>query len=159
MTTVKRNLSNTQVTLLVLLRLSIGWHFFYEGLIKLLNPGWTSVGYLMDSKGFMSEFFQSLAANPTTIQVVDFLNIWGLIAIGLGLILGAFTKIAKIAGILLLSFYYLSHPPFLSLEYLIPTEGNYFIINKTLIELLAIAVLLVFPTSKILGFDRVIFKK
>ncbi len=159
MTKVNRNLSSTQLTLLVLLRLSIGWHFFYEGLIKLLNPGWTSVGYLMDSKGFMNEFFQSLAANPTTIQVVDFLNIWGLIAIGLGLILGAFTKIAKIAAILLLSFYYLSHPPFLSLEYLIPTEGNYFIINKTLIELLAIAVLLVFPTSKILGFDRLIFKK
>jgi len=159
MTKVNRNLSSIQLTLLVLLRLSIGWHFFYEGLIKLLNPGWTSVGYLMDSKGFMSGFFQSFAANPTTIQVVDFLNIWGLIAIGLGLILGAFTKIAKIAAILLLSFYYLSHPPFLSLEYLIPTEGNYFIINKTLIELLAIAVLLVFPTSKILGFDRLIFKK
>ncbi len=24
------------------LRMLIGWHFLYEGLIKLFNPGWTS---------------------------------------------------------------------------------------------------------------------
>jgi len=59
----------------------------------------------------------------------------------------------------LLAMYYLSHPPFVGLEYILPTEGNYLFVNKILVELFTFAVLLVFPTNKIIGFDRLIFKK
>ncbi|WP_291869758.1 hypothetical protein [Maribacter sp.] len=37
----------------VLLRLFIGCHFFYEGIIKLYNPEWTSFGYLASFQGFL----------------------------------------------------------------------------------------------------------
>lgn len=151
--------TNWQATLLVLLRILIGWHFLYEGVVKLMNPNWSSVGYLMDSKGIFADLFFSMAGNTSVVQVVDFLNIWGLIAIGLGLILGFFTQIATICGIVLLSFYYLSHPAFVGAKYVLPNEGSYLFVNKTLIEIFAMAVLLVFPTGKISGLDRLIFRK
>lgn len=153
------DLSNGQRTVLVILRLAIGWHFLYEGLVKLLNPNWSAVGYLLDSGGFLSGFFQSLASNPSAMQVVDFLNAWGLTAIGLGLMLGLFTQIATLAGIVLLLFYYFSHPALIGVNYAIPSEGNYLWINKTLIEAFALLVLYYFPTGKHIGIDRFFFKK
>ena len=152
------NYTTTQLFWLVALRVLIGWHFLYEGLVKVVNPNWSSAGYLMDSKGLFSGFFQSLATNKSVLSVVDFMNMWGLVAIGLGLILGLFLRIALYGGILLLLFYYLSHPPFVGLKYGLPMEGSYLIVNKNLIELAAMIVLLLFPTSKIIGVDRLIFK-
>jgi len=146
--------SNGQLSVLVILRMLIGWHFLYEGLVKLWNPGWSASGYLMDSKGFMAEVFYSMAGNPSLMEVVDFFNVWGLILIGLGLMLGAFSRWAAIAGIVLLSFYYLSHPALIGVQYAMPTEGSYLLVNKNLIEIFALAVLLAFPTSRIVGLDR-----
>jgi len=146
--------SKSQLYLLTALRVVIGWHFLYEGMVKLANPDWSSIGFLLDSQGAFRNFFYSLASNPDVLKVVDMLNIAGLIMIGLGLILGSFTRLATIGGIVLLAFYYLSHPPFIGLKYVLPMEGSYLIVNKNLIELVALCVLLVFPTGHLLGFDR-----
>ncbi len=151
--------SNVQLFWLVALRVLIGWHFLYEGLTKLINPNWSSVGYLLDSEGFLKEFYISLASNPTTLSVIDFLNIWGLILIGLGLILGLLTRISTIAGVLLLALYYFSHPPCVGFKYALPMEGSYLIVNKILIEMIALALLFVFPTGKRIGIDRLICRK
>lgn len=148
-----------QLSILVLLRVLIGWHFLYEGIVKVLNPNWSSLGYLMDSQGFLSGFFHSLASNPNILQVVDYLNMYGLLAIGLGLILGCFTQIATIAGMVLLALYYLSHIPFVGASYALPTDGSYLWVDKTLIELVALAVLFVLPTGRHIGLDRFIFGK
>ncbi len=86
--------STWQLTWLVTFRVIIGWHFLYEGMVKVTNPNWSSVGYLLDSSGIFKEFFLSIATNPDILNIADFLNMWGLIAIGLGLILGAFTRVA-----------------------------------------------------------------
>jgi thiosulfate dehydrogenase [quinone] large subunit len=142
-----------QTTFLVTLRTLIGWHFLYEGLAKLANPDWSSAAFLLDSKGFLSGFFQSLTYKPSVLQTVDFLNEWGLVLIGLGLILGLFTRVSVFAGIVLLALYYLSHPPFPGLSFAVPSEGSYLIVNKTLIELGAMLVLYVFPTN--IGLDAI----
>ena len=149
----------TQLSVLVALRLIIGWHFLYEGVSKIISPNWSSIGFLLDSQGPLGEFFNSMAANPGLVHVMDFLNIWGLTAIGLGLITGLLTQAATLAGMVLLAFYYLSHPPLISTEYLIPSEGNYLFINKNLIELVALWVLYLFPTGTFIGLDRFIFSK
>ncbi len=153
------NKTKTQLFWLVILRVAIGWHFLYEGLAKLSNPKWTSFGYLMDSKGLFEGMFHSMAENENILNIVDFLNIWGLIAIGLSLIIGFLSRPAIVGGITLLAFYYLSHPAFISLEYTLPTTGSYFIVDKTIIELIALVVLFVFPTSKEIGIDKLILKK
>ncbi len=145
-----------QLTALVLLRFLIGWHILYEGLSKLLNPVWSSVGFLRESKWILSGFSEWIISNSSVLNVVDFLNTWGLIAIGVGLILGLFARTAAIAGALLLLMYYLNNPPLIGLEYSLPTEGNYLVVSKTLIETVALFVLALFPTSSIVGLDKFI---
>ncbi len=153
------NYSALQTTALVILRMLIGWHLLYEGITKLINPYWSSAGYLMESKWIFSGLFQSIVANPTVLKIVDFLNEWGLIAIGLGLIAGFLTEIATIAGIVLLVLYYFANPPLVGLAYSMPTEGSYLIVNKILIEAVVLFVLAVFPTGKKIGLDVFLFRK
>jgi len=144
---------------LVILRITIGWHFLYEGGVKILNPQWTAKYYLLDSAGFMKGFFELIAGNQTLLTISDYTNAWGLALIGLSLIVGIFTRYSSIAGIALLLLYYLSHPAFPGLEYLFPSDGSYFIINKTLVELFALLVLFAFPTSHIFGLQRLLKNK
>ncbi|MDP2469809.1 MAG: DoxX family membrane protein [Candidatus Palauibacterales bacterium] len=152
----KSEYSGAQLTALVALRFAIGWHFFYEGVSKAVNAYWTSAGFLEQSQGFLSEWFVDLASNPSTLAVVDFLNVWGLVLVGLGLMLGGLTRTAACFGILMLILYYLATPPWPGFVYAIPAEGAYLIINKTFIELCALLVTLFFPTGKIIGLDRLV---
>jgi thiosulfate dehydrogenase [quinone] large subunit len=144
------NYTTIQLTALVVLRMMIGWHLLYEGLTKLLDPYWSSSGYLLDSSW---SWFVMLATNPFLLSVVDFINIWGLIIIGFCLIAGLFSRTSAIAGMILLFLYYISNPPFIGFTATMPMEGNYLIINKTLIEVAALFVLTVFPAGQHLGLD------
>ena len=151
------NYSTKQLTALLILRLVIGWHFAYEGLVKIFNTTWGAAMYLRDSQGFFSRFFIHLA-DSSAMPVVDLLNEWGLLLIGLGLICGAFSRIASICGILLLSLYCLSHPFFVGVQYVMPVEGNYLWIDRNIVEIAALLVTLLLPTSHIIGLDRFIKK-
>lgn len=144
---------------LFLLRLAIGWHFLYEGISKLLNPYWTSAGFLLESKGPLAGFFHNLAASPSTLKVIDLANTWGLIAIGLGLMAGFLSRWAAAAGMLLIVVYYVCNPPFLGYAYSAPQEGAYLFVNKNVVEFFALWVLILFPTSRVLGLDGLVFGK
>lgn len=153
MSTETKNFTLLQLTLLLILRFLIGWHLMYEGIVKLLNPGWTAAEYLKNSQWIFSDFFNWIAANPTLLSIVDWLNVWGLIAIGTGILLGLFFKLAAVSGFVLLLLYYFATPPMIGLEYQLPVEGSSLIINKTLIEAVALLLLAVFPTSRSYGLD------
>lgn len=145
--------TSLQLTGLVILRILIGWHLLYEGIVKLLNPNWSSTGFLMESKWILSGFSDWITSNSSVLYVVDFLNTWGLIAIGAGLIVGLFTRVAAISGAILLFMYYFNNPPLIGLEYAMPSEGNYLIVNKTLIEAVTLLIFVFFPTGSIVGID------
>ena len=147
------NYNNSQLFALVALRVLIGWYFLYEGLVKFLNPNWTSLGYLKDSQGWFSPLFNFITEHEFLMSLADNLNIYGLTIVGL------FTKAAGFGAISLLSLYYLSHPPLLNVVYMLPTEGSYLWIDKNVIMLCAVVVLILFPTSTQIGLDRIIFKK
>jgi len=155
------NLSTIQSTFLFLLRIAVGWHLLYEGVAKLLTPNWSSAGYLSVSKWIFSGFFHWIAANTSALRVVDFLNIWGLILIGFCLMLGFATRFASISGAVLLLLYYIANPPFLGMDFGVITEGHYLIVDKTLVEILVLCLLAIFPTGRIFGLDRLslLFKK
>ncbi len=152
----ENNYSRSQITFLVILRVFIGWHFLYEGMVKVLNPNWSAAAYLMDSKGIFGQFFINMSANPGLMKFVDFLNEWALVAIGLALFLGMFARLASLGGILLLMLYTLSHPALIGIQYMMAFEGSYFLIDKNLVELAALAVLFVFPASRIIGIDALL---
>ncbi len=152
-------INNAQLYGLVILRVIIGWHILYEGVAKLVNPYWSSAAFLLDSKWIFSGVAKAIVSNPTLLTISDYVNVWGLTIIGLCLMLGIFSRYACIGGMILISLYYLFSPPLLGLEYGRPGEGSYLIVNKNLIEIFALYILYLFPTSHKIGLDRLLQTK
>ena len=140
-----------------MLRLFIGWHFMYEGMVKILNPKWTSLPYLLDSKGPLSSFFIQMTQNDSLMVLVNY--VYALLLVGLGLTLGCLFRLSAVGGMILLAMYTLSHPSFVGASYMMPFEGSYLWIDKNLVELAGLGLLCTFPTSHIIGFDRVVGRK
>ena len=158
------SLNRTQQMALVLLRTLIGWHFLYEGLVKLVWPAWTragvplgrfsSAGYLRSSTGPFADVFRAFA-DASGLPWLDLLMAWSLLLIGLGLMLGLFTQLACAGALALLALFYLSWLPTRGV-YEPGTEGNYLLVNKNLVEAAAVFVVLAFRTGRIAGLDLVL---
>src|SRR5438067_1796018 len=67
-------MNNLTRVFLVLLRLAIGWHFFFEGIEKIrsvdsvgpttTNRPWSSQPYLRESTGPLAPYFHGIAGDP-----------------------------------------------------------------------------------------------
>ncbi len=134
------------------LRVLIGWHFLFEGIVKVYNPDWTAFGYLATAQGPFKGIFKVMISD-SVIPWVDNLNIIALLLVGFTLTLGIFERVGAIAGIALLALYFLAHPPLPGLTQL-NVEGNYWLVNKNLIELAACIVIYQFPTGRYFGLER-----
>uniref|UniRef100_UPI003217F15B DoxX family membrane protein n=1 Tax=uncultured Draconibacterium sp. TaxID=1573823 RepID=UPI003217F15B len=133
--------------IITIIRMAIGWHFLYEGCIKLFSNSWSAESILNDSRSFLSGVYHWLAASSVQLAVIDFLNVWGLVLIGLALFLGMFVRWASLAGALLLVLYYFAYPPFGAS--LLTGDGSVYIINQLSIEA---AVLIFFFCYKEKGY-------
>ena len=142
--------------LLTLVRIIIGWHFLYEGIAKIMTAGWSSAPYLAGSKWIFAPLFNVMANSPSAIAVIDFINIWGMILIGLGLILGLLTRWASIGGALMLFFYFIAYPPIPGYMFGVPAEGSYLWVNRNLIELFALALFIFISQANHYCLDRLI---
>lgn len=154
-------LSRGQQVALVVLRTLVGWHFLYEGYVKLVMPawsadgaplrGWTSAGYLRASTGPLAGLFGAVA-DSSWIRSLDVVVIAALVLVGLSLMLGLFTQAGCVGALALLAMFYLSSIP--TAGVLQPgAEGAYLLVNKNLVEAAAVAVLLAFGTGRIAGLD------
>lgn len=152
------NYSKSQLIILVVARVLIGWYCLYEGVIKLMNSTWSSFAFLSDSQGWFAFVFKAMASNQSLVSIIDFINVWGLIAIGLGLILGLLTRVATWSGIVLISLYCISHPSLIGANYIMAGTDNTMWVGKNLIFVFLLLILLVFPTGKKVGIDRLLFK-
>jgi uncharacterized membrane protein YphA (DoxX/SURF4 family) len=141
---------------IMLLRVAIGWHFLYEGLAKLLSPGWSAAGYLEASRWLFAEQFHRMASSPAILRAVNLLNIWLLIVAGLGLILGLFTRLSILAAMLLLALYWAANPPLVGVGLAVPTEGSYLIVDKNCVEFFALALLMALGAGRCCGLDGLI---
>ncbi|TRX72083.1 DoxX family membrane protein [Carboxylicivirga sp. M1479] len=154
-----KQLSAPQLYSMVALRILLGWYLLYEGLAKLFSPHWSSFGYLKSSQGFLSDFFIGIADNSALVDVINLLNIWGLIAIGLAHVLGLLGRFSSLMGVLLISLYYLAHPPLIHVNEVLLSNENTLWVDKNLIFISVLFVLYLFPTSRVIGLDRFIFYK
>lgn len=154
-------LSTIQRVALVLLRTLIGWHFLYEGIYKLMLPGWSragqpvadwsAAGYLNAATGPLAAAFHALAQSRA-LATVDTIVPVGLVCVGASLAAGLFTQAGCVGAMSLLTLFYVPA---------IPTtggpqagaEGTYLIVSKNLIELAAVVVLFTFRTGWIAGLD------
>ncbi|MGP8271854.1 MAG: hypothetical protein ACLQLH_17455 [Terracidiphilus sp.] len=159
-------LSVFQQITLVTLRTCIGWHFLYEGYFKLIIPAWASDGthlgrwssasYLNGATGPVGHLLHAMF-NAGWGPLIDVTVIAALWAIGLSLMLGLFTQRGCEAALVMLTLFYVTAVPLTG----VPQpgmEGNYMIVNKTLIEWVAVAVLRSFPTGRIAGLDLLYFE-
>ncbi|MBP1674702.1 MAG: hypothetical protein H6Q24_840 [Bacteroidetes bacterium] len=141
---------------LTMVRIVIGWHFLYEGISKIMTAGWSSAPYLAGSKWIFAPLFNAMANNPSVVAVIDFINIWGMIAIGLGLMFGMFTRLASAGGVLMLFFYFVAYPPVPGFMFGVPAEGSYLWVNRNLIELFALTVFIFISPGYHYSLDRLI---
>jgi thiosulfate dehydrogenase [quinone] large subunit len=141
---------------ITVLRILVGWHFFYEGLTKLTAPSWTAAGYLKQARGPFGEMFRGIAADPNMLANADLVTMWGLTIVGLLLILGLFTRLASIAGIGFILLFYFATPPLIGYFYTVPSEGSYLIVNKNLVEAAALGVIFMTRSGLFAGLDRIV---
>ncbi len=143
------NYTKSQLYLLVLIRIAIGYHFLFEGVNKLFAASWSSEFFLTQSNWIFSSLFKFIGTSQALLGIVDFLNVWGQIFIGLGLLIGLFSKYAAYAGAFLLFLYYVAYPPFI--------EG-YTFVDRNLLEFFGLMITALFQTSQIIGLDGLISK-
>ena len=150
-----------QQAMLILLRTLVGWHFAWEGFVKLFRPSWSrggwplppwsATGYLRGSTGPLADFFHGLAQS-SWMGIVDVLIALLLLLTGLAMMLGLFTRTATATAFVLLVLFYVLYIP--TAGVMIPgTEGNYLFVNKNLVEAAAVLVLLAFNTGRMAGLD------
>jgi thiosulfate dehydrogenase [quinone] large subunit len=144
-----------------MVRTLIGWHFLYEGYYKWVLPGWSAAGqpvadwsaagYLAAATGPLAGVFHWLGSGAI-VGWVDAAVVAGLIAAGLSLMLGLFTRAGAAIALVLLSLFYLANIP-LAGQAVPGAEGAYLLVNKTLVEWAAVLLLLAFPTGRMAGLD------
>jgi thiosulfate dehydrogenase [quinone] large subunit len=159
----ERSLTSFQQAALVSLRTLIGWHFLYEGIFKLRLPAWspdghpltawTSAGFIRGAATGPLGRIAKAALDHGYINGIDRALMIGIAAVGLSLMLGLFTRLGCIGGMFLLALFYFLAIPTTGMP-MTGAEGNYLIVNKTLIEGVAVAVLASFDTGHIAGLDR-----
>jgi uncharacterized membrane protein YphA (DoxX/SURF4 family) len=152
----KNEISPVLKWIFTIIRIAIGWHFLYEGISKLIDGSWSSAPYLAGSRWIFAPLFHWMAANSAVTSAVDFLNIWGLIIIGVLLISGLFTKWVSAGGVLLLFFYFVAYPPLPGYMIGVPAEGSYLWVNRTLIEFFVLLAFIFISADNHFSLDRLI---
>ena len=150
----KYNSNQVLPWLLSFIRIIIGWHFLYEGLSKIIGGTWSSAPYLAGSKWIFAPLFNAMAANTTVVGLVDFINIWGMILVGAGLMVGLFTRLASAGGAIMLLFYFVAYPPVPGYMFGVPVEGNYLWVNRNLIEFFVLTAYVFISPEFLYGLDR-----
>lgn len=93
---------------------------------------------------------------PTFIHWINLMTIFGITAIGIGLFLGLFTRVACLGGIAFLAMTYLTIPPFPWLPVPPLNEGNYVFINKNMVEMFGMIVLFTTNSGRWFGLDAIL---
>ncbi len=128
-----------------LLRITMGWMFFYAGITKVINPAWSAEGFLREAKT-LPEFYEWLAS-PSVLPVVNFLNEWGLTLLGVSLMLGIMLRVSTTLGAVLMFLYYL-----VALDFPYPNT-HAFIVDEHIIYIAALLSLSAVKAGRIWGLE------
>lgn len=132
---------------LLLLRVLLGWHFFFAGITKVLEGNWTAAGYLggVGEANPFYGFFQAMAGSDW-MWLIDLLNMWGLTLVGVALLLGAFVRFSAFWGAVMMWFYWASSLPL----------ANSIFIDDHIIYIVLLFALGAFGAGRYYGLDRYI---
>jgi thiosulfate dehydrogenase [quinone] large subunit len=150
---------------LFVLRLVAGFTFFWAGVEKLFNfagdkGGFTAAGFLQFGTlgslpgsapkaviNPMHDFWVSLGTNGQLVPVINFLVVFGELAIGTALLLGLATRFASIAGVLMVGFFYLAQWNF-----------SLGLLNSQMVDMIIVAIVGYTAAGEIWGLDAIVEK-
>jgi thiosulfate dehydrogenase [quinone] large subunit len=135
-------MSRSSKLILILLRISVGWYFLYQGIVTILNPEWTILPYIKDP-GTFSNFYLYLA-RPDILPYVSYLVKGLFVLIGAFLIIGLFVRVFGLLGTILQLFFYF---PLLHFPY----AGSYYIVNQELLVALLVLYLVLIRAGEFFG--------
>ncbi len=138
--------SGIEKTILVLLRISIGWVFLYAASHQVFVPGWSISGFLTHTKTFNGLF--SYFTGPVIAPIVSFMVSYGHLLIGLSLITGLMVRVSAFFGIFLMMTYWMAHMDFPYIG-----DKNSFIIDFHVVDAIVLWLLIVKNSGHIFGLD------
>lgn len=121
-----------------------------QGFVPVENPDQLEGFALLTAAG--SWMFLGGDRPDGVIRVVDAFTMWALLVLGMLLIVGLFSRTAAFLGAALVFSFYLAMPPFPGVPQT-PGPDVGLIVNKNLIEVLALLALAAIPTGKLFGID------
>ncbi|MCI0679797.1 DoxX family protein [bacterium] len=139
-------MKNIRTFFLLLLRIAVGWIFAYEGFTRATDSAWTLASLIGDSHA-TSTFFAFISDVPE--GAIQFFLSWGSFIAGAALIIGAFVRIASLAGILIAGISYFS-----VLRFPFVLEGAY-IIDEHVVYMLLFVFLAAAGAGKFFGVDGI----
>lgn len=130
---------------LILLRLAFGWLFLYSGVTKVLDPTWSSAGFLKGAQTFPGLY--AAMTQPGILPVIDAVNAWGQTLLGISLILGLFVRLSSVLGAVLMLLYYF---PVLNFPYV----EHGFLVDEHVIYGLALLYLAAVRAGRTFGLEE-----
>lgn len=143
-------LNKLQARAVFVLRVLLGWLFFYAGITKILNPSWSAAGFLEHAKTFPG--FYVLLAHPLVIGIVNILNEWGLALLGVALILGIWVRLSSVLGAMLMLLYYFASNS-------LPFVPNGFIVDEHIVYIAVLITMFYLNAGRYYGIDGLNAKK
>lgn len=149
--TVEGKLHTLSVWFILALRLMMGLAFLQSGVDKVLSGSFSASGYLLNAPSAngspVADLFVAMGETEWFLTFVNVAVPWGEVLIGLGLLVGAFTRLAAFFGALMMLMFYL---------------GNWDIahgyINGDFAYMLVFLAVAAFGAGRILGLDAYIEK-
>lgn len=112
-----------------------------------------------DADQIQAQLAKALPRHRSPTWWIDWANMLALTGVGIGLMLGLFTRLSALGGVGLLMLYYWCMPSFPWLPEAGPQEGHYLFINKNIIEALALLVIATSGVGRWAGIDAFLFRK
>ncbi|MHC3438552.1 DoxX family protein [Natrialbaceae archaeon A-gly3] len=138
---------------LLSLRLVMAYVFLSAGIQKVLDPEWTAEGFLVGAVADANPFAGLWTAMAEGwLWLIDPLNVWGQVLIGLALFAGVFVRFAAFGGALMMLLYWLTQFEG-GLFAGLPVANGYFVTYHLVYALLLFGVG-AFGAGRILGLDE-----
>ena len=139
---------------IVALRFAIGWSLFLQGYDKLVATSWSAASGLRSATGPFATLFHHLAEWRWVVAAADRVAVFGLVTLGLLLMLGLLTRTSSSLAVALLLGFLLVHPPLpLSGFGVFSPDGADGCTSRAVLEVLGLIACLAFDSGRIAGVD------
>lgn len=132
------------------LRVLTGWYFMHAGLTKIMEnglmmPAGSVQWFMTDQTAITYPIMQAFSGS--LLPVVQIMIPWGEFLVGLGVLLGALTRLAAFNGALLMGFFYFGNHSW--------SHGMF---NGDLTTLLLFVTIAIFGAGRVWGIDQLLEK-